>query len=221
MPHKIVASYLENGCDHASVKELVKKAVRKLKKLDFDSIAFRGVSGALIAPIVAYKLKKPVTCIRKPTEPSHGCGTVEGAVNFERYIIIDDFISTGDTVNTIRHTLVKFAGDRAVMPNPPPIPKCIAIYLWKTDELKMNYFGDLKLESLAKTEVKSIGPELFPGTAIPEGVLGVPSNVDIAFLKFGSGLVAYPSSRRTLEPPVPSGIDKCSFEGCVICRPGS
>ena len=214
MPHQIVASYLENGCDHASVKELVKKAVKKLKKLDFDSIAFRGVSGALIAPIVAYKLKKPVTCIRKPTESSHGWTKLEGAIGVERYIIIDDFICTGETVNEIHYALLTDARiERSI---PWPKPKCIAIYLWKNDELKMDYFGDLKLESLAKTEIKSIGPKLFLGTAVPEGVLGVPSEESKAFFRFESG--TFPS---TVLPPAPSEIDKCSVPWCTICRPGS
>ena len=214
MPHQIVASYLENGCDHASVKELVKKAVKKLKKLDFDSIAFRGVSGALIAPIVAYKLKKPVTCIRKPTESSHGWTKLEGAIGVERYIIIDDFICTGETVNEIHGALLADAAiERSI---PWPKPKCVAIYLWKNDELKMDYFGDLKLESLAKTEIKSIGPELFPGTAVPEGVLGVPSKKSKAFFRFVSVMI--PS---TVLPPAPSEIGKCSLPDCTFCRPGS
>ena len=214
MPHQIVASYLENGCDHASVKELVKNAVRKIENLDFDSIAFRGVSGALIAPIVAYKLKKPVTCIRKPTESSHGWTKLEGAIGVERYIIIDDFIYTGETVNEIHGALLADAAIERIIPWPRP--KCVAIYLWKNDELKMDYFGDLKLESLAKTEIKSIGPELFPGTAVPEGVLGVPSEESKAFFRFGSG--TFPS---TVLPPAPSD---CAIGYRILvdfCRPGS
>jgi phosphoribosylpyrophosphate synthetase len=58
------------------------------------------MSGALIAPIVAHELNKPIVLVRKPKEDNHSGYPVEG-VEFKTYIIIDDFIETGATIRSI------------------------------------------------------------------------------------------------------------------------
>lgn len=69
-------------------------------KVEFDVVAFRGMSGALIAPSVAECLDKGLVIIRKD-DGCHSPYTMEGAVGFNRYIIVDDFICTGKTINAI------------------------------------------------------------------------------------------------------------------------
>ncbi len=74
------------------------KIIRR-KKLTFDAIAFRGLSGAVVAPLVALKLRKTLIAVRKTK--SHGLGPVAGDLAARSYIIVDDLISSGTTVRKI------------------------------------------------------------------------------------------------------------------------
>jgi adenine/guanine phosphoribosyltransferase-like PRPP-binding protein len=85
---------------------LAKKA---LAAYDFDSIAFRGMSGALIAPSVALALNKQLLMVRKPHDDSHSTMKVEGYRSTKRYVILDDFVSSGATANTIKARIEEFA----------------------------------------------------------------------------------------------------------------
>lgn len=118
-------------------------AIAALKALDFEAIAFSGMSGALIAPSVAIALNKPLLLVRKPTDDSHasgdakhGCfkankfGFVEGATDASKYIIIDDFMSSGNTL--IR---IKSAIDECSVVSRRPVPACIGVYLYRYNEL--------------------------------------------------------------------------------------
>ena len=67
---------------------------------DYDCIVFRGVSGALIAPIVAYKLGVPVVPVRKG-ENSHSSNLIELVGDYVHYLVVDDLISSGDTMREI------------------------------------------------------------------------------------------------------------------------
>ena len=64
------------------------------------SIAFRGMSGAVIAPIVAHELDLGLIVVRKPNDSSHSENRVEGE-RHKPYVIVDDFVSTGTTVLAI------------------------------------------------------------------------------------------------------------------------
>lgn len=82
------------------LKTLVPKLVKKLKKRNFDAIVFRGLSGAMIAPIVAMRLNKTLIAVRKG-EKAHSARTIEGDVGAKSYIILDDLIDSGATVRAI------------------------------------------------------------------------------------------------------------------------
>ena len=71
--------------------------------VEFDAIAFTGVSGALVAPAVAAALGKFLIVVRKKAEKknSHSPYLVEGPRYAVRFIVIDDFISTGKTMDTV------------------------------------------------------------------------------------------------------------------------
>lgn len=114
MTHRpsVSSDYLQEVLTPASLKKLVKAAVPLLKKYDFDAIAFRGISGALVAPILAFQLNKTLLVVRKPKESgeaSHCSARVEGDLNTLRYIIIDDFQSSGRTVDAIITEVHAFA----------------------------------------------------------------------------------------------------------------
>jgi hypothetical protein len=106
------ASWLKHSIQQEKLRDVLTKARRILRKYQFDSIAFRGVSGALTAPILAYMLRKNVLAVRKkPSEDgwSHSSHEVEGDTNARRYIIVDDFVASGKTIRAIFEKIHDFA----------------------------------------------------------------------------------------------------------------
>jgi len=89
---------------------LVKRAVKCLKHVKFDTIVFRGFSGAVVGPVVALRLKKPWALVRKAGDNTHSSHHVEGDVSGD-YVIIDDFVATGETV---KHIVSKCPDGRCV-----------------------------------------------------------------------------------------------------------
>lgn len=76
----------------------------------YDTIAFCGMSGAAMAFILAYELEVQLLCVRKASDNSHfhdmNRGRVlEGNVDTKKYLLVDDFISSGDTVNYIMDSI--------------------------------------------------------------------------------------------------------------------
>ena len=98
----IGCEYLVGAVKTDTRKYIVKRIVEKIKELnlDFDAIAFRGMSGAIIAPIVANELNKDLLMVRK-SDGNHSGFELEGNRNSQNYIIIDDLIATGKTINSI------------------------------------------------------------------------------------------------------------------------
>ena len=91
---------------------------------EFDTIAFRGMSGAVIAPTVAYFMNKPMVLVRKSGDSTHSSCVLEGCgTEVERYVIVDDMVSTGATVREIQTQM----WDRANA-------KCVGIVLYKERE---------------------------------------------------------------------------------------
>ena len=101
--------------DMAVMRRLMPKALKALKTFEFDALACRGVSGLIAAPILAMKLRKNLLIVRKADEGSHhtrcyGAGRlVQGDKAAKRYIIVDDFVSTGETAKTIVAEVAQFA----------------------------------------------------------------------------------------------------------------
>jgi orotate phosphoribosyltransferase len=96
-------NYLDVAFNVRKLPELVDNicAVLTEEMPPFDRIAFRGLSGALVAPLVAVKMQRGLIAVRKG-EHCHGA-SVEGVPPNEttRYIILDDFVSSGETVDQI------------------------------------------------------------------------------------------------------------------------
>lgn len=100
----IVAAYF--GC--AFYPKNMQKLIHHMKRLmgneEFDTIAFRGMSGAVVAPVVAHAMQKHLLVVRKPkihSDEHHSHLTVEGNLGCQRYIIIDDVRATGNTIAAI------------------------------------------------------------------------------------------------------------------------
>lgn len=103
------SGYLGRVYNPRTFSGLVCEAVEQIRKLReelrFDAIAFRGSSGCALGYPVGAALEIPLIYVRKPEERSHGRPQegFEGAVR--TYIIVDDFISSGNTVRAIMETL--------------------------------------------------------------------------------------------------------------------
>lgn len=81
-----------------------------VKMSDFDTLVGTGLSGALVIPALAHALSKEFLIIRKPKDVSHS-GEMIGAGRLgEKWLFVDDFISTGTTLHRVKDavdTIVK------------------------------------------------------------------------------------------------------------------
>ncbi len=77
-----------------------KKFLRSIRH-DFDAIVVRGMSGVTVGAILAYQWKKQLVIVRKESDTTHGV-PIEGKnlvdLHSVRYIILDDFTSSGTTM---------------------------------------------------------------------------------------------------------------------------
>lgn len=100
------------GCGHTSQvlnhknrNKIIIKAVCDLRKVEnFDSIACCGTSGLLVVPQIAELLDKHIVIVRKRDDRSYSDFGIEGVAPY-RYIIIDDLICSGKTVQHIQNTI--------------------------------------------------------------------------------------------------------------------
>jgi hypothetical protein len=86
----------------------IKRAVDELSNVDFDTIAFRGNSGACFAPIIAHLMGKKLILVRKSEARGHSAYLVEGETRPRKYIIMDDFIAGGNTWREIHEAVEGF-----------------------------------------------------------------------------------------------------------------
>lgn len=128
------ARRIGNGYHTALLNEfeghsLIAKFAPLIKGIDFEGFVGRGLSGTIPASILAYDMRKKLLIVRKEAEKtaSHAYGLLEGWLAGS-YIIVDDFISTGDTIRAIRMHVTNAHQNTNL---PPPIFK--AILLTKTE----------------------------------------------------------------------------------------
>jgi len=84
------------------------------RNVQFDTIAHRGISGAMVAPIIAYLMKKEQIIVRK----NRGEGTasarwVEGHRHAKKYIVIDDLVASGKSFEETLFGVTAFTDNRA------------------------------------------------------------------------------------------------------------
>jgi adenine/guanine phosphoribosyltransferase-like PRPP-binding protein len=130
----VVSSYIQDALAPDTRARIIEDAMEKLEPIadTFDAVAFQGMSGAVIAPIIADRLGKGLIFVRKGDSfeelgynydrgPRHSNLEVEGVCGEVRYLIVDDFIAGGNTVQRI--ALKIWEVNRAA--------KCVGIYLWR------------------------------------------------------------------------------------------
>lgn len=113
--------YLDDALHATHRKAIISRVVSQLKNVEFDAIAFRGLSGALVAPIIAEKMGKHLVGVRISTTYTHSDNrdveVSSGLGGDFRFVIVDDLIDSGRTVRSI---IDKIHGEH-------PDAKCVAI----------------------------------------------------------------------------------------------
>lgn len=113
----IDSTYLERCFDYKKRDNIVvwcQNIIRE-HKLNRCYIVVTGLSGLLIGPIVSYTCKMPLIVIRKTITGSHSICEIEGKFPNSHsgrniyYIILDDFIEDGTTVNRILDKMGKYS----------------------------------------------------------------------------------------------------------------
>lgn len=72
--------------------------------IEFDTIIGTGLSGSMVVPDLARRLDKNFAIIRKPSDSSHAEEAFEGVIG-DKWIFVDDFISTGKTLARVVNTV--------------------------------------------------------------------------------------------------------------------
>jgi len=104
--------------------------------IKFDSFVVRGTSGIVFGAKLAHVMDKNLVVVRKPDDSNHGGGSVVGHTP-ERFIFVDDFVSTGRTRHeTLTEIRSKF-----------PKAKLVAQYLYQWDGTWTVYENDESVKS--------------------------------------------------------------------------
>jgi len=109
VPRIVTAGYLSKVISIDRLRRTIDLSVKMLAGYDFDALAFTGMSGCLVGPSVCLALNKSMIVVRKKGDDTHSPYDVEGDKAARRYIIIDDFIGSGATVNRIAKQVKLFA----------------------------------------------------------------------------------------------------------------
>lgn len=100
----IASSYLSDFLDPALLLPSVRLVAKALQPYEYEALAFRGMSGALIASPLSILTGKPLILVRKNRD-CHSFRITEGfgidSSNSFRYIVVDDLISKGNTARAI------------------------------------------------------------------------------------------------------------------------
>lgn len=99
----IVSPYLRSVLHPAGFKKVINALFEELKpfKRKFDTIVFTGSSGCMIGPALATKLDKQMLLVRKECDGSHSSYLCEGYYELVNYVIVDDLVCTGRTIERL------------------------------------------------------------------------------------------------------------------------
>lgn len=117
------------------------------EELGVDAIAFSGSSGCAAAFNIASRSKIPLIYVRKAKEVSHGCKVEcnHDTLQIKKYLIVDDFVDSGATIDYIVHSIEKHAKSVGAFPAKQVGVLCFDSYIDRdrnisTDENKFRLF---------------------------------------------------------------------------------
>lgn len=94
-----MVDYLDHVFNFDKLRENLRRAQEDLAEVDFDTIVVRGMSGALFGPQLAMAMGKNLAVSRKRgKETSHSVYGLEYIGAISRYVVVDDFVASGSTV---------------------------------------------------------------------------------------------------------------------------
>ena len=97
-----------------NLAEVIETAQKHLAGVDFDTMVGTGFSGGVVIPPLALAMGKKFVLIRKETDDSHhGKGQLLGELG-ERWIFVDDFVSSGSTRKRVIQKVEQAATDYEV-----------------------------------------------------------------------------------------------------------
>lgn len=93
---------------------------------DCDCIVVRGMSGFSLGPMVAFAAKRGIALVRKKRGDGHSSTIVESPDYVKKYIIVDDFVSSGATIYAITEAM-KQEHENSV---------CLGVYEYARDTIR-------------------------------------------------------------------------------------
>lgn len=103
---------------------LILEARQRLAGIDYDTMVGRGLSGALVVPILARALHKKWAIVRKPGDSTHSRARFEGEIG-KRWLFVDDFTASGGTYRATFEAVHDAAEEFDV-----EVPKLVGAYLY-------------------------------------------------------------------------------------------
>jgi hypothetical protein len=97
-PERVVSRHGQEYSDWAynDPAGIITAAYRNLQGVEFDTFVCRGLSGVLVAPLLARAMSRNFLIVRKTNEGSNSGSQIEGTFG-HRWIFLDDFIACGGT----------------------------------------------------------------------------------------------------------------------------
>jgi len=94
-----------------NMQMIVDDAVKELRNIQFEAMVCTGVSGLLVAPLLAYKMGKTLAIVRKEKDTDNHADTrIESGMEVgDRWIFVDDLIASGATIIRVKE-LMAYAG---------------------------------------------------------------------------------------------------------------
>ena len=124
----MAAGYLKHAFDPKLTRRVALETCKVMQYVDADIVVVRGLSGSLIASAMSTLFGIPFAVVRKPGETSHSLAAIEIAGDWPRYdnwIIVDDFIATGHTVEEIGRAVKERKNDFGEIQG-----RCVGIVLY-------------------------------------------------------------------------------------------
>jgi adenine/guanine phosphoribosyltransferase-like PRPP-binding protein len=107
-------SYFDRGI--FNLEAVLRNGEKHLADLDFDTMIGTGFSGGVIIPALALRLDKMWALVRKDNDNSHhGAGEILGEIG-QRWLFVDDFVSSGHTRNRVVTKVSEACSDRGHFP---------------------------------------------------------------------------------------------------------
>lgn len=104
-------SYLRPWLCPIKLQQTLDNLKEVVRDVEFDSIAVQGNSGLLVGAPLAVHLKKNLVIIRKTLESCHSYDLVEGWGRGQNILLVDDFISLGETMDQMHKAINNHCDD--------------------------------------------------------------------------------------------------------------